>query len=43
MRAEEYGPERNPMIGGCMIKIFRDVDGNRLKERLRQYLPENKL
>lgn len=42
-RAIELGLEMNPMISGCMIKIFRNYDGDQLIEELRQYLDENEL
>ena len=29
------------MISGCMIKIFRNYDGDLLEEEIRQYLSEN--
>lgn len=35
--------EINPMISGCMIKIFENHDGDKLIEELRQYLSENAL
>lgn len=35
--------ELNPMISGCMIKIFRNFDGEKLKDELMQYLSENEL
>jgi hypothetical protein len=28
----------NPMISGCMIKLFKNYDGNKLKEEIEQYL-----
>ena len=42
-RAVEFGLEMNPMISGCMIKIFKNHDGNKLVEEIKQYLSENKL
>ena len=42
-RAVEYGLDMNPMIRGCMIKIFKNYDGNKLKEEIKQYLAENAL
>ena len=35
--------DMNPMISGCMIKIFKNFDGDKMIEELRQYLSENKL
>lgn len=43
VRAVEFGLEMNPMISGCMIKIFKNFDGDKLIEEIRQYLAENKL
>ena len=42
-RAVEFGLEMNPMISGCMIKIFKNYDGDKLIEEIKQYLAENKL
>ena len=42
-RAVEFGLEMNPMISGCMIKIFKNFDGDKLIEEIRQYLAKNKL
>ena len=42
-RAVEFGLEMNPMISGCMIKIFKNYDGDKLVEEIKQYLSENKL
>ena len=42
-RAVEYGLEVNPMISGCMIKLFKNYDGDLLEEEIRQYLSENEL
>ena len=42
-RAVEHGLDMNPMISGCMIKIFKNYDGNKLKEEIKQYLAENAL
>ena len=39
----ELGLDMNPMISGCMIKIFKNYDGDRLIEEIRQYLSENAL
>ena len=42
-RVEERGLGLNPMISGCMIKIFANYDGDKLKEEIKQYLAENAL
>lgn len=42
-RSVEYGLEMNPMISGCMIKIFKNHDGGRLVEEIKQYLSKNAL
>ena len=42
-RSVELGLELNPMISGCMIKIFSNYDGDQLIEEIRQYLSENEL
>ncbi len=42
-RAVEFGLEMNPMISGCMIKIFKNFDDDKLLEEIKQYLAENKL
>ena len=42
-RAIERGLELNPMISGCMIRIFANYDGDQLIEELKQYLSENDL
>ena len=39
----ELGLDMNPMISGCMLKIFKNYDGDRLIEEIRQYLSENAL
>ena len=39
----ELGLDLNPMISGCMIKIFKNFDGNQLKEEMKQYLSKNAL
>lgn len=39
----ELGLDLNPMISGCMIKIFKNFDGNQLKEEIKQYLSKNAL
>lgn len=35
--------DNNPLIAGCMIKIFKNIDGNKLIEEIRDYLTTNKL
>ena len=42
-RAVEFGLEMNPMISGCMIKIFKNYDGDKLVDEIRQYLSKNAL
>ncbi len=42
-RAIESNLDLNPMIGGCMIKVFRNYDGDQMIEELKQYLSENDL
>lgn len=42
-RAVELGMDLNPMISGCMIKIFKDFNGDKMIEQLRAYLSENEL
>ena len=42
-RAIEHGMDLNPMISGCMIKVFRNTDGCRLIGEIREYLAENGL
>ena len=42
-RSVERGLDLNPMIGGCLIKTFSDIDGERLIAALEQYLSENEL
>ena len=39
----EMGLDMNPMISGCMIRIFKNFDGDKMIEELKQYLSENKL
>ncbi len=41
--AVELNLELNPMITGCLIKLFRDNDGDSLIAQLEQYLSENEL
>lgn len=42
-RSIERGLDLNPMISGCMIQIFKNYDGEQLKEELKQYLLQNEL
>ena len=42
-RAVESSLDLNPMISGCMIKIFKNYDGDRLIEEIQRYLSENPL
>lgn len=42
-RAVEIGLEINPMITGCMIKIFKNYDGDQLLSEIDRYLSENEL
>ncbi len=42
-RSIELGLDLNPMISGCMIKIFKNYDGGELIREIREYLSENEL
>ncbi len=42
-RAVEQLLEVNPMITGCMIRLFKSYDGEELKEEIRKYFAENEL
>ena len=42
-RSVELGLELNPMISGCMIRIFKNYDGEQLIKEIREYLSENEL
>lgn len=42
-RSAERSLDLNPMISGCMIKIFNDYDGDKLVGKIKDYLSENKL
>lgn len=42
-RAAEEHLDLNPMITGCMIKIFKNYDGNKMIEEIREYLKNHKL
>ena len=42
-RSVEINLDLNPMITGCLTKLFEDLDGDSLIETLEQYLSENEL
>ena len=42
-RSVELNMDVNPMIAGCMIRLFKDYDGASLIAALEQYLEENEL
>ena len=42
-RTIELGMDLNPMIAGCMTKVFKNYDGDKLIEEIKQYLSENDL
>ena len=42
-RSIELGLDINPMISGCMIKIFRNYDGEQLIKDIKEFLSENEL
>ena len=42
-RSVEINMDLNPMITGCFIKLFRNLNGDKLVEELEQYLSENEL
>ncbi len=42
-RTIELGMDLNPMIAGCMTRIFKNYDGNKLIDDIKQYLSENDL
>ena len=42
-RSVELNMDVNPMIAGCMIRLFKDYDGESLIAALKQYLEENEL
>ena len=39
----EQGMDINPMISGCMIKLFKNYDGDDLIREIKEYLAENEL
>ena len=42
-RSLESSMDLNPMISGCMIKIFKNMDGDKMIEELKSYLDNNAL
>lgn len=42
-RTIEFSMELNPMITGCMIKIFKNYDGDEMIKELKEYLSNNSL
>lgn len=42
-RTVELSFDLNPMISGCMTKIFKNFDGDELIKEIRDYLSKNKL
>lgn len=42
-RTIQYGLDNNPLITGCMIKIFKNYDGDELIKEIRDYLSHHKL
>lgn len=42
-RSVEMGLDLNPMISGCMVKLFKDYDGDKAIEILEDYLSKNAL
>ena len=42
-RSVESDLDLNPMISGCMIKIFKNYDGDQMIKEIREYLSENEL
>ena len=42
-RAAELGMDINPMITGCLTKLFYNLDGEELIKSLEEYLKENSL
>ena len=42
-RSIELDMDLNPMIPGCFVKIFYDLDGEKLLESLEAYLKDNQL
>ena len=42
-RSIESGLDLNPMISGCMTKVFKNYDGEQLIKEIKEYLSENEL
>ena len=42
-RTLQYGLDNNPLVTGCMIKTFKNYDGEELIKEMREYLSKNKL
>ena len=42
-RSIEKSMDLNPMIAGCMIKIFKNYDGDELAKDIKKYLSKNEL
>lgn len=42
-RAAEQGMDLNPMISGCMTKIFSNYNGDKMIKELKEYLSNNEL
>ena len=42
-RSIQHVLDVNPMITGCMIKVFKNFDGDELIKEIREYLSKNKL
>lgn len=42
-RSIQHVLDVNPMITGCMIKVFKNFDGNELIKEIREYLTSNML
>ena len=42
-RSIESSLDINPMITGCLIKLFKNYDGDKLAEEIRSYLSVNEL
>ena len=42
-RSVELDLDLNPMISGCMIKMFKNYDGDKMIEELEEYLDKNEL
>ena len=42
-RTLQYAMDNNPLVTGCMIKIFKNYDGDKLIKEIRDYLTTHKL